>query len=275
MADRANAPAKLNLDLRILGRDRDGYHRLRSLVQAIDRFDTLEVEAADDDHLQVSGEQVEGDNLVWKAVATLRRRFRDATPLRFSLEKRIPVAAGLGGGSADAAAALLLTARLLQVDPVTDLAQEIGADVPFFLTGGRAMMEGRGERITPVECTSDFAVGVVTPPFHLSTAAVYASYDRLGTGHARAVDAAALPPSLRERAPLINDLEPAAQALVPELGDWIAELEGRWDRPVLLTGSGPSLFSFFVDGDEARSAVRSAPGRVAFSALPIEGGVRL
>jgi 4-diphosphocytidyl-2-C-methyl-D-erythritol kinase len=275
VAERADAPAKLNLDLRVLGREPDGYHRLRSLVQAVDRFDTLEVEPADEDHLDVSGEEIEGENLIWRAVEALRHRSGDSSHLRFTLEKRIPVAAGLGGGSADAAAALLLVARVLHLGSVIDVAPTIGADVTFFLRGGLAMLEGRGERITRVEFTPDYAVGVVTPSFRLSTPAVYASFDRLGNGRARAVHAAALPPSLREHAPLVNDLEPAARSLAPDLGDWIAELEDRWERPVLLTGSGPSLFSFFVDGDEARAAVDSVPGRSAFAALPIAGGVRL
>ncbi|MFZ0491858.1 MAG: 4-(cytidine 5'-diphospho)-2-C-methyl-D-erythritol kinase [Acidimicrobiia bacterium] len=275
MTERASAPAKLNLDLHVLGAERDGYHRLRSLAQAINYYDTLQAEPSDDDHLDVDGEPIPGKNLVWGAVESLRRRSGDRTPLHLSLDKRIPVAAGLGGGSADAAAALLLVGRILGVSDVADLAPLLGADVPFFLDGGLAMMEGRGERLTRLPLTSDYAVGVVTPTFHLATADVFRAWDRLGDAKVRPVHAGAVPPSLREYAPLINDLEPAARLVAPDLGDWISDLEDLWDRPVLLTGSGPALFAFFVDVDEARSAVASAPGRAAFAARPIPGGVRV
>lgn len=275
MTEKATAPAKLNLDLRVLGLERGGYHRLRSLAQAIDYCDTLEVERAEEDRLDVEGEEIPGENLVWKAVERLRKRSGNTTPLHLVLHKQIPVAAGLGGGSADAAAALLLIGGMLKAGPVVDLAASIGADVPFFLRGGLAMMEGRGERLTPLPRITDYAVGVVTPGFHLSTTDVFESWDQLGGARGREVRGDAVPPSLREYAPLINDLEPAARRIAPDLGDWIADLEERWGRPVLLTGSGPTLFSFFVDLDEARSAAASTPGRAAFAALPIDSGVRL
>jgi 4-diphosphocytidyl-2-C-methyl-D-erythritol kinase len=275
MTERALAPAKLNLDLHVLGLEQGGYHRLRSLAQAIDYYDMLRAETSDDDHLDVDGEPIPGENLVWGAVESLRRRSGNRTPLHLDLEKRIPVAAGLGGGSADAAAALVLVGRILEVSDVADLAPPLGADVPFFLCGGLAMMEGRGDRLTRLPLTSDYAVGVVTPTFRLTTADVFGAWDRLGEAKVRPVRADAVPPSLREYAPLVNDLEPAARLVAPDLGDWISDLENLWDRPVLLTGSGPTLFAFFLDVDEARSAVASAPGRVAFAARPIQGGVRV
>jgi 4-diphosphocytidyl-2-C-methyl-D-erythritol kinase len=275
MAERALAPAKLNLDLHVLGVERGGYHRLRSLAQAIDYYDTLRAEPSDDDHLEVDGEPIPGENLVWGAVESLRGRSGDRTPLHLDLEKRIPVAAGLGGGSADAAAALMLVGGILGVSDIADLAPPLGADVPFFLHGGLAMMEGTGERLTRLPLTVDYAVGVATPTFHLATRDVFRAWDRLGDAKVRPVGANAVPPSLREYAPLVNNLEPAARLVAPDLGDWISSLENLWDRPVLLTGSGPTLFAFFVDLDEARSAVASAPGRAAFAALPVPGGVRV
>ena len=275
MTERAVAPAKLNLDLHVLGEERGGYHRLRSLAQAIDYYDTLYAEPSDEDRLDIDGEEIQEKNLVWEAVESLRRRSGDRTPLHLDLEKRIPVAAGLGGGSADAAAALVLVGHILEVDDVADLALPLGADVPFFLHGGLAMMEGRGQQLTRLPLVSDYAVGMVTPTFRLSTAEVFNAWDRLGDAKVRPIRAGAVPPSLRTYAPLINDLEPAARLVAPELGDWISDMEHLWDRPVLLTGSGPTLFAFFVDVDEARSAVTSAPGRAAFAARPIPGGVRV
>jgi 4-diphosphocytidyl-2-C-methyl-D-erythritol kinase len=275
MAERALAPAKLNLDLHVLGTERGGYHRLRSLAQAIDYYDTLRAEPSDDDHLEVDGEPIPGENLVWGAVESLRGRSGDRTPLHLDLEKRIPVAAGLGGGSADAAAALMLVGGILGVSDIADLAPPLGADVPFFLHGGLAMMEGTGVRLTRLPLTVDYAVGVATPTFRLATRDVFRAWDRLGDAKVRPVGANAVPPSLREYAPLVNNLEPAARLVAPDLGDWISSLENLWDRPVLLTGSGPTLFAFFVDLDEARSAVASAPGRATFAALPVPGGVRV
>jgi len=276
VAEKATAPAKINLDLHVLGLERSGYHRLRSLAQAIDYCDTLHVEPSNEDRLDVEGGgEIVGENLVWKAVEALRRQSGDRTPLHLALCKRIPVAAGLGGGSADAAAALVLVGTMLKAGPVNELAAALGADVPFFLRGGLAMMEGRGVQLTPLPLTVDYALGVVTPEMALSTADVFRAWDDLRGAKGREVRPDAVPPSLREYAPLTNDLEPAARRIAPDIGDWIADLEERWSRSVLMTGSGPTLFAFFVDLDEARSAVAAAPGRAAFAAVPIEIGVRL
>jgi 4-diphosphocytidyl-2-C-methyl-D-erythritol kinase len=279
VADKVEAPAKVNLSLRVLGRDRSGYHLLRSLVQTVDWFDTVEAERSSTDELEAAGHDIEGDNLIWRAVRALRERSGNHTPLRFHLDKRIPVAAGLGGGSADAAAALLLASRILGVGHLVleEVAPSIGADVPFCLRGGIAMMEGRGDRLTPLPFTSDFAVAIVTPPFSISTAAVYATWDRVGAEKPREVSGRTVPPSLREFAPLVNDLEAAARSLEPDLGDWIEDLERRWNRSIALTGSGPSLFAFFFDEDEALSALEAAPpeSRARAAAVPLPTGVRL
>jgi 4-diphosphocytidyl-2-C-methyl-D-erythritol kinase len=275
MAERAIAPAKVNLDLRVLGHERDGYHRLRSLAQAIDRYDTLDVEPADEDALAVDGEEIEGPNLVWKAIGMLRHRSGNTMPLACTLHKAIPVAAGLGGGSADAAAALLAASRIIGGAPPAHDAVAIGADVPFFFRGGLAMMEGRGERLTALPFVSDYALAVVTPGFRLSTTDVFRTWDRLPERQARSVSSGSVPPSLREYAPLRNELEPAARLVAPDLGDWVTELETRWGRPALLTGSGPTLFGFFLDVDEAASAIEGVPGRAAFAAVPVPYGVRL
>ena len=121
-------------------------------------------------------------------------------------------------------------------------------------------MEGYGERITAVDAVRDCAVAVVVPPFELSTPEVYRSWDRMDGPKGPGVEGRNLPPALREFGPLRNDLTPAAIAVEPELGDWIADLADRWARPVCLSGSGPALFGYFTDVDEATSAAAEVAG---------------
>lgn len=276
------APAKVNLSLAVRSPDASGLHPLRSLVQAFDWCDELTFALADEDALEVGDAQLPdgGDNLIWQAVEAVRRHSGDRRPLAIELTKRIPVAAGLAGGSADAAAALVATGRLLGLPPATAarLAPGIGADVPFSLQGGFAWMEGHGEGLTALTpVPDDYALAVAVPPFWLTAAAVYRRWDEIGEPAGDPIEVRHLPPSLRPFVPLANDLYPAALDLQPDLGDWRAELADRWDRPVMLSGSGPSLFGYFADFDEAQEAVRVAPGeaRSSCAARPIGDGARL
>lgn len=281
MGETVVAPAKINLSLRIVGIDDAGYHLLESLVQTIDRFDVLTGRTAMSDTLEIDDDRLPAgdENLVWKAIAALRRSGMATERLQMRLEKRIPVAAGLGGGSADAAAALRLAGRLFAIEErrLVEAAPLVGADVPFCLAGGLAVMEGRGERLHRFSDTpQDYAVGVAVPPFPLDTARVYQTWDSLDRPEGRPVGEG-LPPSLRSFGPLGNDLEQAAIRVAPELADWIVELAVRWERPVLLSGSGPSLFAFFLDVDEAHAALAAVPteARSSFAAQPVGHGARL
>jgi 4-diphosphocytidyl-2-C-methyl-D-erythritol kinase len=256
-------------------------HPLRSLVQSIDRCDRLVAELSDEDSLEVGDARLSTgrDNLIWRAVDALRRETNDRRPLFFALTKEIPIAAGLAGGSADAAAALQAASLLLGVpmDLTRAVADRVGADVPFCLQGGLAWMEGYGERLTSLgRGSTDFALAVAVPPFRLATAAVYRRWDDMGGPQGRPVDPRHVPPHLREFAPFANDLHPAAVDLRPELGDWASDLEGRWNRPVMLSGSGPSLFAYFRDREEAAEAVQLVPdeARGRFAAGPVSFGVR-
>ena len=257
------APGKVNLSLEVRSPEADGMHPLRSLVQAIEWCDLIEMEEGDEDHLQIDGADLpdDGDNLVWKAISALRQKIgQDRPRLDIKLTKALPVAAGLGGGSSDAAAAMLALAALRKspVDMVAEVAPTVGADVPFFLVGGTAWIEGYGERITEAKIDTDsWALAIAVPDFDLRTADVYQAWDRLEEPIGPALDGRALPPSLREQGPFRNDLTRAAMALRPELGDWIADVAETWERPVGMSGSGPSLFAFFADIDEAESAVKS------------------
>lgn len=254
-----SAPAKINLALRV-GRPRsDGFHPLDSVVQTVDWADELRFRQSDDDHLSVTGDDLptDGENLVWKAVDSLDLDGR--APLEITLEKRIPAQAGLGGGSSDAACVIAALGERyrIPVEARRTAALRVGADVTFFLSGGTARMEGIGERITRLDPLDGFVVGIVVPESRLSTPDVYRRWDVLGYPAGPIVDARRLPPAIRH-VEVANDLIPAAIDLEPELGDLIDDLTGRWERPVMMSGSGSSLFACFADLDEASDAVSEA-----------------
>jgi 4-diphosphocytidyl-2-C-methyl-D-erythritol kinase len=256
--------AKVNLSLRVQSRDASGMHPLRSLVRSVDWGDDVQLEEADADAITVTGDPevpADEENLAWRAVEAVRVRAAAGRPLALSLVKRIPSAAGLGGGSADAAAALVLAARFagLPADEPAALAAGLGADVPFCLVGGAAFMEGYGERLSPAPTIDDFALAVVVPPFRLATAAVYRRWDDLGEPEGPAPAERTLPMSLRGAEPLGNDLFAAAVHLAPELGDWAADLARSWGVPVAMSGSGPALYGYFPALEEARDAAAAAP----------------
>ncbi|MEX2278564.1 MAG: 4-(cytidine 5'-diphospho)-2-C-methyl-D-erythritol kinase [Acidimicrobiia bacterium] len=271
------APAKLNLSLEVRSRDRSGYHPLRSLCQTIDRVDLLTIGTGEDERLVVAGDDLPDgeDNLVWKAVRCLVGR-PDRPRLDMRLEKHIPAAAGLGGGSSDAAAALRGVARVYSLldEDVVRCAPEIGADVSYFLSGGSMWMEGHGEVLTEVEPIEGFSVLVAVPNIGIPTSAAYARWDELDGPTGPTVDGRDLPPSLREYGPLRNDLTPAAISLQPELADWSVELSRGLGRPVVMTGSGSAHFAFFADMDEAAEAGRQVTDvRTVFAADLRRAGV--
>jgi 4-diphosphocytidyl-2-C-methyl-D-erythritol kinase len=277
-----DAACKVNLSLRVKSRDTVGMHPLISLVQSFDRCDRLSAALASEDELDIGDVDLPHgrDNLIWRAIDGLRTETGDQRPFSFSLTKRIPIAAGLAGGSADAAAALLAASTLLGVSRTTimEVAVRVGADVPFCIQGGFAWMEGHGERLAVIrQIPADYALAIVVPPFTLDTPAVYRRWDELGEPPGKAVDSRHLPPSLRAFGPFVNDLFPAALDLRPELGDWQAELVDRWERPVMLSGSGPSLFAYFGDRIEATEAAGMglAEARARFAAAPVPYGARL
>ncbi|MBN2113320.1 MAG: hypothetical protein JW785_04255 [Acidimicrobiia bacterium] len=273
----AEAFAKANLSLRVRAPDSSGRHPLLSLAQSIDWADHLMLERAAADAFTLSGLTVPADdtNLAWRALEAVRRAAPRPLPAALALDKGIPVAAGLGGGSADAAATLVLASRLFCLpDAGRDaLAPGLGADVPFCLQGGTALMEGYGERLTALPPLGGFWLAVVVPPFEIATAAAYRRWDDLGGPQGPAVAGRDLPPILRPEDPLVNDLVPAALSLVPELGDWLADLQRLWGREVLMSGSGPALFAFFAAANEAEEAAAAVSGARATQACrPVPRG---
>ena len=282
-------PAKLNLTLAVGPRGADGYHPLRSVFLRIGLFDELAAEQsapeAGADSLLVTG--LPGcpvdDNLVLRAFAALRSATGLALPpLAARLEKNIPLTAGLGGGSSDAAAALDLAAGCWGVGLAPAerqrLAIGLGSDVPFFSAGApAALVEGRGEVVTPLPGVS-VGVGVLLAvgAAPLSTGAVYARHDELATaatdaGRSTGDLAAALrnglgAPALVDRLGDLrdaNDLWPAAADLRPGLAATRATIESETGRPWLLTGSGPTLFTLYPSVEEARAAGRRLADRIS------------
>lgn len=269
------APAKVNVDLRVGSLDSQGMHPLRSVVQTIGWCDTLVIEAGDDDRLAIIDEVDSdlpegGSNLVWRAIELLAGR-TDRPGLDVTLTKRVAVAAGLGGGSSDAAAALRAVATLLGVsdDRVRAVAPDVGADVALFLDGGTQLMEGHGESLTTIQAMEKVAVAVVVPRIELSTPEVYRRWDDLNGPVGASRTGSELPPPIRRFEEIRNDLLPAAISLRPELADWMADLETAWSTPVFMSGSGPAIFGWFGDPQEALEALAVAPDRRAGAGVEV------
>jgi len=255
------APAKLNLSLLVSPPRNDGYHPLESMVQTVEWCDLLEVDPGEEgtDSLQSDIEH----NLVERALSELRKT-APVPPLDLTLTKEIPIAAGLGGGSSDAAAALLGGADIAGVArPILpDVASRVGADVALFLTGGTQMMRGVGYELEQLQPPGDFAVAVVVPEFGLVTKDVYRRWDDLEGPEGDPVPDEGLPPGLRGGMPMRNDLLPAALDLEPLLGDFMADVVASWASPVCLTGSGSACFGYFASLDEAADAAGAVAGLI-------------
>lgn len=187
---RAEAPAKINRELRVGGRRSDGYHELRSRFVSIELSDVLEVEPAPTLELSVTGLDIpgSGENLVLRAARLLARELGMEPRARIHLKKRIPIGAGLGGGSSDAARALVLLRRLwapeFSDDALGRLALELGSDVPYFLVGGEADVTGRGENVVPRPDEPPVDLLLLFPPFPISTKDAFAEHARRTGGDA-------------------------------------------------------------------------------------------
>jgi 4-diphosphocytidyl-2-C-methyl-D-erythritol kinase len=285
---RALAPGKVNLCLFLGGTRADGRHQLVTLLESISLADQLELTADPDvrcDEVVCPG--VEGPNLVAQALAELRARGWQAPPVRIEIAKRVPVAAGLGGGSADAAAGLRLARRVAPFPDgvrAPDLAARLGADVPSQLDPGLALGTGAGEIVRSVAPIAPHAFVVLPSPARLSTADVYREADRLGLARSAdrlrersaALDAALAPGAELQAELLVNDLEPAARSLCPQIDSALDALRGAGADHALVCGSGPTVAGLYWGhgaADEATAIADALADRWAgaTAAFPVDG----
>ena len=262
------AYAKLNLVLHVGPPRDDGMHPICSLVASIDLADevTAEPKEAGGDTVECRG--VAGHNLAARALAEFRSRAgTELPPLAVTIEKRIPVAAGLGGGSADAAATLRIANQLagdpLAPEELLRLAAELGSDVPAQLEPGHALVQGTGERVEHVSVLPFFAV-LLPDRNGLSAASVYGELDRLkgtrGELDPEPLRRIATSPLAEIAASLDNDLQPAALSLRPELRERLDALAAAGAFGAAVSGSGPTCFGLFPDRSSAETAASELAG---------------
>ena len=274
----ARTPAKVNLHLEVLHQREDGYHEIETIFQAIDLRDIVTVEvgsSAGPIHVQCDHPSVPLDrsNLCHRAAKLLRTRTGIDRSVSIRIEKKIPVAAGLGGGSSDAAATLLALDRLWKLDldrsELEALALKLGADVPFFLRGGTAVGRGVGEVLTPVNSSGMGVFLLITPPLEISTKWVYEQL-RMGLTHSTPKVNVQTIRVLLSRFPerqwpgtnrLADVVMPAHPALL-RLQDELLETRPAF---AMLSGSGPSIFAVYDTVDDAERAREAVNARDAFT----------
>lgn len=278
-AAKINVPAfaKINLGLRVHGRRADGYHDISTVFQTITLRDTLSFQATTDGSLRLicSDPDIPTDetNLVLRAAAALRERFGVTEGAGIELEKVIPAGGGLGGGSADAAVTLAALATLWRVETdareLAEVGARLGADVPFFLTGGTASGTGTGADIRPLADAPKRHLVIVTPGVRVSTAEAYVALGAPALTKEEALvnlsvsrTEADFPDSLCDV--MSNDFEPVVVWLHPEIGRAREALAGAGAERVMLSGSGSSVFGVFESEGEAGRAGESLKSEMAW-----------
>ena len=264
-----NAPAKINWFLSVLGKRQDGYHDISSLVQCIDLHDILLFEHSDTLELISEIPDLPAEkNLVFRAARRMMEIAERKRGVRITLVKNIPLAAGLGGGSSDAASTLVGLDRLwgtgLGPELLRDIGAAIGSDVPFFIGNIYAIMEGRGERIHPLQGASEMTLLLVNPLIPVSTAWAYEACQIRLTK--KPVDIKLFCQTLARKdfdtlnSMLVNDLEMAVIAAHPEIGRIKESLYRLGASAAAMSGSGSTVFGVFLSADEALSASRHMEG---------------
>ena len=269
--------AKINLTLDITGRREDGYHLLRSVMQQIYPCDLVEVKKADSISLKLfwdnepgsSHEVVPADrrNIAWKAAELILKEAGIDSGVEITLKKSIPAAAGLAGGSTDAAAVLKGVNELYEIgydtDKLCELGVRLGADVPFCIRGGTAMAEGIGDKLTPLPTPDKAYILLVKPPIAVSTKEVYEAYDALEPSE-REDKSGRLEKLLKEGKAdpagvcgclmnVLADVTEAQHPMIKEIREKMTELGAEG---ALMSGSGPTVFGIFSDGEKAKEAFK-------------------
>ena len=256
-------PAKINLYLDVRRKRPDGFHEIRTVMQAIDLYDALSIDEQGES-ISVSCDlpalPVDSRNLCWRAADEMRRHARCGGGVRITLAKKIPVAAGLGGGSSDAAGVLRGLNELwgLEMPPAAleKIGARLGSDVPFFIRGGTALCTGRGDNVTVLEEAVSYPYVLVTPPIAVSTAGVYAALDpAVGeppVGEEEFLNALASGDPVRLSGALYNRLEAGGGPQMREVERLKRALRKHGALGACMSGSGPSVFGIAEDRAAAR-----------------------
>jgi 4-diphosphocytidyl-2-C-methyl-D-erythritol kinase len=270
--------AKLNLDLRVLHKRTDGFHELRTIFQTISLHDTIRIELDFAKRTQIDvGSPIEiADNIVVRATKLVLDELKLKAWVRFFIRKRIPLGAGLGGGSSNAASVLLalpaLARKRLPPETLFRFAKMLGSDVPFFLHGGTALGLGRGTELYPLPDLPSHHALVVSTGIHVSTPEAYRSLERALTSSDDSpilrefqTIAWTLNGSRLEQLPLKNDFEEVVFKIHPQLAAVARKLRKLGAKPVRMTGSGSAVFGVFSSAEEVREAARGFPAAGTFA----------
>ena len=276
-----SAFAKINLNLRVLGRRADGYHDLDTVFQTISLHDTIKIAAADRPEITLSCDDrrlpTNGRNLVIRAAQALRDRFETDQGAVIRLEKRIPAQAGLGGGSADAAVTLMALSYLWELKStraeLIDIAADLGADVPFFLLGGTARGKGVGNELTSLPDAAEKFLLIVKPNADTKTSDAYRLLDEraLTTGNSKSILSSSQPTENFDNAgihKLQNDFEAVAFELEPEIYRARVELDNAGAEKTLLAGSGSAVFGVFDNEIAQRRAIQAIELETGWRVFP-------
>lgn len=255
------APAKVNLVLEVLGKYEDDYHQICSIVQAVDLQDILNFELADEISFKCSEPSLEEGNLVTEAAMLLKEVTEYSKGARIEVDKHIPWGVGLGGGSSDAATTLLALNELwgvhLSRSSLLRLASRIGSDVPFFIYGGTALVEGRGEKVTPLSSPPTTWFVLLAPPFPRIPGKTRQLYSRLSRRHFTKGDfvqaALSSPMQLKTitASLLFNVFDEVASDIFPEIDEYKKKFREAGAPSVCLSGCGSCLFTVLYEEDEA------------------------
>lgn len=283
------ANGKINLTLDVMGKRHDGYHEVQMIMQSISLSDTITIQKIADRSIVIDGE-VNGvirkeDNLVYKAADLFFRAYKINCGVKITIQKHIPVAAGLAGGSADAAATLRGLNELFNVrqsmNELCNLGATLGSDIPFCLVGGTMLAFGRGEKITSIAEMPKCALVLIKPKFSVSTAWVYHSYDAMKIKEHP--NSKSMKKALQEGnidaicQSLGNVLESVTINAYPQLATYKKLLCQYGARAALMSGSGPSIFAICNDGQTAKQVavkMRAAqPDLSVFEVVPVHTSV--
>lgn len=273
------SPAKVNLHLEVLGKRPDGYHEIQTLLHRVDLCDEVEICLRGRDmRLTTEGEAVPGgmENLVWRAAQALLQEVGIRVGLQIRVKKRIPVAAGLGGGSSNASTVLMGLNDLLQVglegERLMTLGARIGADVPFFIFQKPALARGIGERLAAVHLPGPLWFLMAVPPFRISTAWAYKAHDRLLPKKEKHTILKKYYRCLGDLLPILkNDLESVVLPKHPQIRRIKEELFARGALGTLMSGSGPAVFGLFSSRKEAEGAEKTMDLPKGWQAIITQG----